>query len=173
MRDRGWQVQRDVYMALRRRRDRAPAAGLAREVDAATLAAVDARTVREEPWGADEEVVRQIIASRALLARAVAATRYFVAADAGVDATVTTLYSDGTTAQVEDVATLRAHRRRGLARAAVSLAVDAAVAMRHELVFIVADADAWPRTLYDRLGFDPMGRAWNFVRPMRESQGRG
>jgi predicted GNAT family acetyltransferase len=109
--------------------------------------------------------VRQIVASRTLLADAVAATRFFVAADAGVDAAVTTLYSDGTTAQVENVATLRAHRRRGLARAAVSLAVDAALAMGHELVFIVADADAWPRELYARLGFDPIGGAWNYVRP--------
>jgi predicted GNAT family acetyltransferase len=173
MRERGWQVQRDVHMALRRRRDRPPAVGLAREVDAATLAAVDAMTVREEPWGADEEVVRQILASRALLADAVAATRFFVAAEAGVDATVTTLYSDGTTAQIEDVATLRAHRRRGLARAAVSFAIDAALAMGNELVFIVADAEAWPRELYARLGFDPIGDAWNYVRQVPEPPGRG
>ena len=173
MSERGWQVQRDVYMALRRPRDRAPVPGLAREVDEATLAAVDASTVREEPWGADEEVVRQIVGARALLAGAVPASRFFVAADAGVDAAVTTLFSDGATAQVENVATLAAHRRRGLARAAVCVAVDAALAMGHELVFIVADADAWPRELYARLGFDPIGRAWNFVRPMPGPAGPG
>jgi ribosomal protein S18 acetylase RimI-like enzyme len=165
MRSRGWLAQRDVYMALRRPRDRAPAPGLAREADAAALEAVDAATIREEPWGRDEELVAQILASRALLAAAVPVTRRFVAARGGVDAAMTTLYSDGTVAQVENVATLREHRRRGLARAALSLAVDAAIAMDHELVFIVADADDWPQRLYARLGFDPVGRAWNFVRP--------
>jgi GNAT superfamily N-acetyltransferase len=164
LRDRGWRVQRDVYMALRRPRDHAAAPGLAREVDADTLLAVDMATAREEPWGADEEVVRQIVAARAALAAAAPTARFFVGADQGVDASVATLYADGSTAQVEDVATLRAHRRRGLARATISLAVDAALRDRHALVFIVADADDWPRRLYERLGFDPIGHAWNFTR---------
>ena len=58
---------------------------------------------------------------------------------------VTTLYSDGVVAQIEDVATLRDFRRRGLARATVSAAIDAALEMGHELIFIVADDDDWPQ----------------------------
>ncbi len=165
MRARGWLVQRDVYMALRRPPDRAPAPRLARETDAATLTAVDAATVREERWGADEDVVRQVLGARALLGRAVPAARWFVSGENGVDASMTTLYSDGATAQLENVATLREHRGRGLARAALSMAADAAVAMGHALVFIVADADDWPQRLYERLGFDPVGVSWNVVRP--------
>jgi ribosomal protein S18 acetylase RimI-like enzyme len=165
MRARGWLVERDVYMALRRPRDRAPAAGVARETDAATLHALDEATVREEPWARDDEIVGQVLGARALLGRAAPATRFFVAADDGVDASMATLYSDGTTAQLENVATLRDHRGRGLARAALSMAADAAVTMGHELVFIVADADDWPWRLYKRLGFDPVGWSWNVVRP--------
>ena len=40
----------------------------------------------------------------------------------------------------------------------VSAAVDAAVAAGHELVFLVADADDWPRDLYAKLGFREIGR---------------
>jgi len=152
-------------MALRRPRDRPPAAGLAREVDAATHRAAEAATIREEPYGRDEEVVRQLVGMRTALADAVPAARFFVGSVDGVDAAVTTLYSDGATAQVEDVATLRDYRRRGLARAAVSAAIDAAVEMGHRFVFIVADDDDWPKELYGRLGFDPIGRAWSLLRP--------
>ena len=160
-----WLAERDVYMALRRPRDRPAEPGLAREVDAATHRIAEAATVREEPYGRDEEVVRQLVGMRTALGEAVPAVRFFVGRVDGVDAAVTTLYSDGATAQVEDVATLRDHRRRGLARATVSAAIDAAVEMGHRLVFIVADDDDWPKELYARLGFDPIGRAWAFTRP--------
>jgi predicted GNAT family acetyltransferase len=152
-------------MALRRPRDRTPAPGLAREVDAATHRLAEAATVREEPYGRDEEVVRQLVGMRTALGDAVPTARFFVGSADGVDAAVTTLYSDGETAQVEDVATLRDYRRRGLARATVSAAIDAAVEMGHRFVFIVADDDDWPKELYGRLGFDPIGRAWALTRP--------
>jgi GNAT superfamily N-acetyltransferase len=165
LRARRWLVERDVYMTLRRPRDREPQRGLAREVDLATISDVESATTREEPYGTDEDVVRQLSRQRETLAAGVAATRYFVGAVDGVDAAVTTLYSDGVVAQVEDVATLRAYRRRGLARATVSLAIDAALEMGHELIFIVADDLDWPKGLYAKLGFDPVGRAWAFTRP--------
>jgi GNAT superfamily N-acetyltransferase len=162
---RGWLVERDLYMALRRPRDRAPEPGLAREVDAETHRLAEAATIREEPYGRDEEVVQQLVGMRAALGDAVPVARFFVGMADGVDAAVTTLYSDGVVAQVEDVATLRDYRRRGLARAAVSAAIDAAVEMDHRLVFIIADDDDWPKDLYGRLGFDPIGRAMSFTRP--------
>ena len=165
MRRRRWLVERNVFMALRRPRDRAPAPGLAREVDAETLLVAEAASVREEPYGRDEEVVQQLLGMRTCLAGAVPSARFFVGAADGADAAVTTLYSDGRTAQIEDVATLRDYRRRGLARATVSMAIDAAVEMGHDFIFIVADDDDWPKDLYGRLGFDPIGRAWAFVRP--------
>jgi GNAT superfamily N-acetyltransferase len=160
---RGWRVERNVVMALRRPRDRAGDRSLAREVDAATHRAADAATVREEPYGRDEEVVRQLVDMRTRFAAAVPATRWFVGTADGVDAAVTTLFSDGAVAQVEDVITLREYRRRGLARAALTLALDAAADMGPELVFIIADDDDWPKDLYGRLGFDPVGHVWGFT----------
>jgi GNAT superfamily N-acetyltransferase len=170
---RGWLTERDLYMALRRPRDRPPEAGLAREVDAATHRLAEAATVREEPYGRDEDVVRQLVGMRSALADAVPTARFFVGRTDGVDAAVTTLYSDGVIAQVEDVATLRDYRRRGLARAAVSAAVDAAVEMGHRLIFIIADEDDWPKELYGRLGFDPIGRGWSLTRPGPEHPAYG
>jgi ribosomal protein S18 acetylase RimI-like enzyme len=166
LRDVGWLVERDVFMVARRQRDRPAQAGLAREVDEATIRAVEAQTIAEQPYG-EPAVVEQLLASRAAFGRAGGA-RYFVAASDGVDGCHTTLYSDGVVAQIEDVGTLTSLRRRGLARAACSAALDAAVAAGHDLVFIVADDEDWPKELYGKLGFDVVGRPWAFTRPGTE-----
>ena len=170
LRRRRWQVERNVVMALRRPRDRDGDRSLAREVDAAAHRAADAATLRGEPYGRDEDVVRQLVEMRGQFAAAVPATRWFVGAADGDDAAVTTLFSDGEIAQVEDVVTLREHRGRGLARAMLTLALDAAAEMGHDLVFIVADDDDWPKDLYRRLGFDPVGHVWGFTRAQRPAE---
>jgi GNAT superfamily N-acetyltransferase len=159
----GWLVEHDVFMALHRERDRPPEPGVAREVDEATLRAVEAQTIAEEPFG-EPAIVEQLLAARSAFSRAGRA-RYFVAALDGVDACHTTLYSDGVVAQVEDVGTVKAARGHGLARAACSAALDGALAAGHELVFIVSDHDDWPQQLYAKLGFDPIGHPWAFTRP--------
>jgi ribosomal protein S18 acetylase RimI-like enzyme len=164
LRRRRWQVERNVVMALRRPRDRDGDRALAREVDAATHRTADAATIRGEPYGRDQNVVRELVDMRAALAAAVPVTRWFVGAADGADAAVTTLYSDGEVAQIEDVVTVPEHRGRGLARAMLTLALDAAAEMGHDLVFIVADDDDWPKDLYRRLGFDPVGHVWAFTR---------
>jgi predicted GNAT family acetyltransferase len=159
----GWQIQRNVLMALRRERDRPPAPGLAREVDEATLRAVEAKTTAEE-GNRSPELVEELLDGRAAFSRA-GHGRYFVGTVDGVDACHATLYSDGTIAQVEDVGTVAAFRGRGLARAVCCTAIDAALAAGHELVIIAADDEDWPKELYGRLGFDVIGREWCFTWP--------
>jgi predicted GNAT family acetyltransferase len=83
-----------------------------------------------------------------------------VTGEHGSLAAITVLYSDGSVAQVEDVYTVPEERNRGHARALVTKAVEVARAVGYELVFIVADADDWPRHLYRRIGFEPVGRTW-------------
>lgn len=157
----GWVVERDVFMALRRARDRGPLAGLAREVDEPTIRAVERKTIIE--YGTPH-IVDALLTSRAAFGRAGRA-RYFVGSVDGEDASHATLYSDGVIAQVEDVGTLQAERGRGLARAVCSVAIDVAVAAGHELVFMVADDEDWPKELYAKLGFDAVGCPWCFTRP--------
>ena len=75
------------------------------------------------------------------------------------------LYVEGPVAQIENVITFEAHRRRGHAGAVVRHGVELARASGAELVFLVtAEADG-PVPLYERLGFDPIGVEHVAVRP--------
>jgi hypothetical protein len=55
--------------------------------------------------------------------------------------------------------------RREPARAAVTAAIDAARAAGADLVWLLADAADWPKELYGKLGFDPIGSCWQFTKP--------
>ena len=74
------------------------------------------------------------------------------------------LYQDGDDAQVEHVGTLERFRGRGVARSVILRAVQAAREAGARHVFIAADEEDWPRQLYARLGFDQIGRTWEFLR---------
>jgi predicted GNAT family acetyltransferase len=75
---------------------------------------------------------------------------------------ITKLRTAGNTAQVEDVYTTPEARGRGFARALVTRAVELARAGDHDVVFITADDNDWPKQLYARIGFRPLGRLWLF-----------
>jgi predicted GNAT family acetyltransferase len=75
----------------------------------------------------------------------------------------TDLYSDGRTAQIEDVMTLREHRGRGYASAVVIRALEEALAGGHDFVFLTTDARDWPKELYRRLGFEPLGEKYAYL----------
>lgn len=159
-----WRVDRFLVMGWRGPGDRvvqAPAP--VTEVDAAALRPLREAIVGAEPWASSEEVTRMVVDSAQLAARAGSA-RHFAVHVEGQVACAADLYSDGRTAQVEDVATLPEHRGRGYATAVVLRAVEEAVATGHDFVFLVADADDWPKELYARLGFAPLGHTWAFLR---------
>jgi ribosomal protein S18 acetylase RimI-like enzyme len=158
----GWQVQRHVAMAWRRDPDR-PASAPVDEVDRAGIRPAQETYLRSEAFVTDEEILRQLLEQEPCIERAVS-VRYFAARVDGEVVSYAKLYSDGRVGQVEDVATLPPHRRRGLARAVVLAAADASRADGHELTFIVADDDDWPKELYARLGFDRLGLVHNFIR---------
>jgi predicted GNAT family acetyltransferase len=75
---------------------------------------------------------------------------------------ISKLRGDGRTAQVEDVYTAPEARGRGYARALVTRAGELARDMGHDLIFITADDNDWPKELYARIGFRPLGRLWQF-----------
>jgi GNAT superfamily N-acetyltransferase len=159
----GWESDCFVFMAFRGPGSRSAPAADVEEVDAGELRPLREAIVRAEPWADSEEVVHQVLESGALTARA-ANARHFVVRVEGEPASGADLYSDGRTAQVEDVATFPAHRGRGLASAVVLRAVAEALAAGHDFVFLVADDGDWPKELYARLGFAPLGRKWQFLR---------
>ena len=94
--------------------------------------------------------------------------RRFVARIDGALAGQCELYVDGPDAQVEFVDTLEEFRGRGVARAVVLSAATAARETGARHVFIEADDDDWPKELYRRLGFDTIGRRWDFTRKPTE-----
>ena len=162
LRDRGYACSAELVMALSAPRDRKAAGGDAAECSSDDLGAVERAFMRAE--GRAEDLIDELLAMRRALWAARPGTRWFVARADGRAGASATLYSDGTVAQVEDVGTLPGLRGRGLGRAVVTAAVDAAVAAGHELVFLVADAEDWPRRLYVKLGFREIGREWACLR---------
>ena len=119
---------------------------------------------KTDPAVLGAEVMRQLVENKRGLSEVVD-TRFFAARVDGEVASYCELYSDGQTAQIENVLTLSRFRKRGLARATVSKALEEARNGRHDLIFLIADQRDWPKELYGKLGFDEVGRIWEFVLP--------
>jgi GNAT superfamily N-acetyltransferase len=90
--------------------------------------------------------------------------RIFAVVVAGAVVAWARLWSHERVAQVEDVVCLAEHRGRGYGRAVVAAATRAALAEDPELAFIVADATDWPKELYGRLGYVPIGHLGVYLR---------
>lgn len=137
----------------------------AHDVVEASVAAVDAgcsRYLRTDPetagYGRDVRTREQLLEHhRAYGPSAGAERRFAVLDDDGVAVAWARLWRRGSAFQIEDVVCLAEHRGHGHGRAVVAAAAAAAVEAGAELVFIVADADDWPRELYGRMGFTPAG----------------
>jgi GNAT superfamily N-acetyltransferase len=154
----GWKPTRLVVMI---HRGGVPeVAGPVEEVDAAVLRETWEHETRST--NGDEETVRQLVAAR-FVRDAAAGPRYFAARVDGRRVSECSLFSDGRTAEVDAVTTIEAYRGRGLAKAVVVRAVDAAYRAGHDLVFLLADADDWPKELYRKLGFEEIGSAWELL----------
>ena len=155
-------VYRHAVMTPRREPDRAGEPGVGGEIDRDAFETAKREAMRDEPFGGD--VVEELLELDRRTASAVHVRLFGTLVD-GEPASYCELRSDGRTAQIEDVATVPRFRNRGLARATVLAAAEAARAEGHELVFLVADTADWPIQLYRKLGFDDLGGEWNFGRP--------
>jgi ribosomal protein S18 acetylase RimI-like enzyme len=158
----GWNVFRVLVMVRRRPADREAELGaggeVSRELGAATLAAFR----REQPFGWQDEAVRQLAEMDARYDEILGARDF--ASPPEDPACSCRLYIHDGLGQVDEVGTLQARRRRGHARAAVAAAADAAAAEGCERVFMVTDAADWPQELYRSLGFDEIGATHEFLK---------
>ncbi len=159
----GWRIDRHVVMTQLREPERQADLSLVREVSEPDLREARKRVLANEPW-ATPQVLEQIFAAKALIGERVR-TRFFAAVLDGEVVSYTDLYLDGADAQVEDVGTLPERRNEGHATAVVLAAVAEARRSGAEFVFLVADADDWPKVLYGRLGFDEVGHYTKFFAP--------
>jgi GNAT superfamily N-acetyltransferase len=159
----GWESDRLAYMAYRGPGERTAEAVSVEECAAADLRDFRAEIARSEPWVESDEIVEMLLDASALWSE-VGAGRHFAVRENGKVVSATDLYSDGRTAQVEDVATSPDNRGRGLASAVVLRAVEEAIASGHDFVFLIASDGTWPKELYARLGFETIGHTWSFLR---------
>ena len=154
----GWEVERNLYMLLR-----GEGAGTGRGGDAAETTLSGCEDLRRElirgEFPADaadlEQTVDQLLEMGRRTGEA-GGDRWFVAPPAE-PAAACCLLSEGEIGQVEDVGTLASARGRGLAQAVIRAAIAASREAGHRHTFIVADADDWPRLLYEKLGFETCG----------------
>jgi ribosomal protein S18 acetylase RimI-like enzyme len=158
----GWTVHRLSVMTLERPPDRLASVPVDR------VGYAEARPLVEEVSRRVEEVddvatLQELIGHKAVMERSVRAS-FFVARVDGRQAGVCELYVDGEAAQIEDVNTLEEYRGRGVARSVVLAAAEAGRAAGAHLIFLVADEDDWPKDLYRRLGFEPVGPEWEYLR---------
>jgi GNAT superfamily N-acetyltransferase len=132
------------------------------EVAPESLAPATLEFARAHPEVKDEQTAEQLATAYGVVGRATNERCFALVVDGSV-ASHCRLYSDGATAQVEDVATLSQHRRRGYGAAVVRRAIEAAA--DHDMTFVLALEDDWPRNWYERLGFRPLGLIPELVRP--------
>jgi len=156
----GWTPDEVVVMALRGADVRGAAESTVRETGF--------EAVRElmEAWYLETMTAceaRDLTDSDADTANA-AGARYFLAEREGEPAACCHLLGADGVGQVEGVYTAAAHRGHGLASAAIRAAIAASRERGDDLVMIIAEADDWPQSLYERLGFEIVDRSWSFTR---------
>ncbi len=125
------------------------------EVGRETLEPLRRAAILGQPWGRPA-VADQLLAAKGLIAERLP-TRFFASLARDEVVACTDLYVDPPDAQIEDVVTAPEHRGRGHGTAVVLTALAEAYAAGAEFVFLVADAEDWPRHWYARLGFEPIG----------------
>jgi ribosomal protein S18 acetylase RimI-like enzyme len=117
-----------------------------------------------EDHGDREEVIRQALELQRRIAAAFP-TLYFGVRSGGVVAAYASLHLDDDVAQIEDVETRAAQRRRGYASAVIRRAVSKAGAAGAGIVYLATTEDDWPQHLYRKLGFDALASEVIFGRP--------
>ena len=159
----GWKATESVVMVHRTCVARSDVPVV--EVDANALRPKWEEGIRSAPWAANtDQVVFELLEAQQLRERAVD-VRYFAARVDGQLVSECSLFTEAGVAQVESVHTLENYRRRGLAGAIITHAVDQAVITGYGFVFLLADADGQSKALYTRLGFEEVGSVWDFVKP--------
>lgn len=158
----GWGSETHVYMAHRRVPDRPAQLDGVREVGADDILAAQDRFTQTQPWSIGE-AGRQVVEHHRRFGTLLDERCFAAYAGDDVCGYAKLRHVDGI-AQVEDVVVLAEHRGKGLGRLVTTAALVAGMALDPELLFIVADDNDWPKDLYARLGFEPVGRTRAFHR---------
>ena len=158
----GWNVLRLLVMVLDSPAQRSVPAGAGGELERAAGADGLAGFRREQPFGWQEEAVKQLASMDDRYGRAANGRDFGSPAER--PACVCRLYSAGGVAQIDEVGTVEARRGRGHASAAVLAAAAAAEADGCDPIFLLTDANDWPKRWYRTLGFREIGSVYEFLK---------
>ena len=161
----GWAIERDVFMALEESADREVDGTNVIGLSETDMLALMRRWVTEEHPGITVGL-DQVEEYHRREGRFWEERSFGVLGSDGTPAAITKLRYNGTTAWVEDVYTVPEARGRGYARTLVTHAAELAISEGHDLTFIIADDDDWPKHLYEKVGFRPIGRTRTFHREL-------
>jgi ribosomal protein S18 acetylase RimI-like enzyme len=131
-----------------------------RELAFEPVRALRRQVVAEQLPAAHAGVIDQVVDASALAERAGA--RWLVCFDGDAPVAHCVVFSHDGLAQIEDVATLERHRRRGFARRLIAHALTL-LARDHDTAFLTAEAQDWPLGFYERLGFVPIERRASYL----------
>lgn len=156
----GYEAGAHLYLAFDGAPPAPPRAPIA-EVDIEAIVAANDRWLRTDPdmtFGRDVTVRAHLGEHHRTFGRAGADERCFaVLGEDGDPAAWAKLWTRGGVAQVEDVVCLHEYRGRGYGRDVTVAATLAALEGAPDLLFIVADDHDWPKVIYERLGYAPVG----------------
>ena len=155
-----WQRTRNLVMAHRGERPAEPRHPV-KVVDPESIR--EAR-IRDSARELDRTAGEQITGALELIAEVMKSSSAFAVFAGGEAVSWCVLYEEGGIAEIDAVATAAEHRRRGYGRAVVEAATRAALDSRDALVFLIADDEDWPKKLYAKLGFEPIGIRYEFTR---------
>ncbi len=159
-RDAGWKTERELIMALSAAPDREVDTSIVIDAGEDEVLDVMSRWHGEDRLGAGE--LEQLIEYSRREARACGDRLLGIRSAGGGLVAISKLRGDGAVAQVEDVYTTPEVRGQGFGRAVVTRAAELARDAGHDLILITADDDDWPKDLYAKIGFRPLGRMWQF-----------
>ncbi len=160
----GWKVDREVLMALMAEPTRQVSAEAVVELNEAQMTGLMRRWLSEDFPKVDLSRLDQVVQYACREGKLWGERCFGILGDAGAATAITKLRSREGTAWVEDVYTVPEERTRGFARALVTYAAGLARAAGHEITFIIADDNDWPKHLYESIGFRPLGLTWTFHR---------
>lgn len=167
MHDLGWEAERLVYMVHDGRTPPPVSPVGVGPVDLRAWAPHRRAVVAEQPWGDTATQEAMAARDRRLVERIDIALVMSEDGAAGCH-----VYRHGAVAQIEEVNVLAEARGRGLGQAVMAAAMRACRGAA--LTFLIADADDWPQRWYARLGFEPVGSAWEWTRRSdRDAPGDG
>jgi GNAT superfamily N-acetyltransferase len=158
LRERGWKLEREVLMSLRHAPDREVDAGAVIEAPEDQMLELMERWFAEGPEELTADGLEQLVEYARREARARSDRTFAIPGRGGGLAASAKLRADRAVAQIEDVYTIPEARGRGYCRAILTRAIEQARARTPELIFIVANDDDWPKQLYAKIGFEPVGR---------------